>query len=104
MILGIKKELAIFLQAILTGNILFLVYAAVWIVRRIIKHNSFFVSMEDVIFWVGAGLYVFGEIEQTCDGIIRWYFVLGVLLGTFITNGIFQWIRKKSIAKKQKTR
>ncbi len=103
MILGIEKELAIFLQAIITGNLLYLVYSAIRIVRRIIIHNIFFVSVEDLIFWIGAGLYIFGEIEKTSDGIIRWYFVVGVVLGTLLTNSVFQSIQKKHIAKTKKT-
>ena len=103
MILGIEKELAIFLQAIITGNLLYLVYSAIRIVRRIIIHNIFFVSVEDLIFWIGAGLYIFGEIEKTSDGIIRWYFVVGVVLGTLLTNSVFQSIQKKYIAKTKKT-
>ena len=99
MILGIEKELAIFLQAIITGNLLYLVYSAI----RIIRHNIFFVSAEDLIFWIWAGLYIFGEIEKTSDGIIRWYFVAGVVLGTLLTNSVFQSIQKKYIAKTKKT-
>ena len=102
MILGIEKELSVFLQAILAGNIIYLVYSVIRVVRRLWKHNLFFVSLEDLIFWIGTGIYLFIRIYQTSDGIIRWYFVLGVLFGGIITHFIISQISKKYIAKREK--
>lgn len=102
MIQGIEKEVAVFLQAALAGNLVYLVYSAVRIFRRILKHNLFWISVEDFIFWIGTGLYLFTEIYQTSNGSIRWYFVLGALLGGIITHCIIEKIRKKCIAKFKK--
>lgn len=102
MILGIEKEVSVFLQAILAGNLLYLVYCAICVFRRIIRHSLLCVSLEDMIFWLGAGLYIFSKIDQTSDGNIRWYFVLGVLCGAVVTHCIIQKIRKKCIAKSGK--
>lgn len=102
MILGIEKELSVFLQAILAGNIIYLAYSVIRVVRRLWKHNLFFVSLEDLIFWIGTGIYLFIRIYQTSDGIIRWYFVIGVLLGGIITHFIISAISKKYIAKWRK--
>ena len=102
MILGIEKELSVFLQAILAGNIIYLVYSVIRVVRRLWKHNLFFVSLEDLIFWIGTGIYLFVRIYQTSDGIIRWYFVIGVLLGGIVTHFIIFQISKKYIAKRRK--
>ena len=102
MILGIGKELSVFLQAVLAGNIIYLVYSVIRVVRRLWKHNLFFVSLEDLIFWIGTGIYLFVRIYQTSDGIIRWYFVIGVLLGGIVTHFIIFQISKKYIAKRRK--
>ena len=102
MILGIEKELSVFLQAALAGNLIYLVYSAIRVVRRIIKHNLFFVSMEDLIFWIGTGIYLFIKIYQTSNGSIRWYFVIGVLAGGILTHFIIFKITKKYIAKWKK--
>ena len=59
MILGIGKELSVFLQAVLAGNLIYLVYALIRVMRRLWKHNLFFVSLEDLIFWIGTGIYLF---------------------------------------------
>lgn len=102
MILGIEKELFVFLQAALAGNMIYLVYSAIRVVRRIIKHNLFFVSLEDLIFWIGVGIYLFVKIYQTSNGSIRWYFVIGVLTGGLLTHFMISKITKKCIAKWKK--
>ena len=102
MILGIGKELSVILQAVLAGNIIYLAYSVIRVVRRLWKHNLFFVSLEDLIFWIGTGIYLFVRIYQTSDGIIRWYFVIGVLLGGIVTHFIIFQISKKYIAKRRK--
>lgn len=102
MILGIGKELSVFLQAVLAGNLIYLVYSLIRVMRRLWKHNLFFVSLEDLIFWIGTGIYLFVRIYQTSDGIIRWYFVIGVLLGGIVTHFIIFQISKKYIAKRRK--
>lgn len=102
MILGIEKELSVFLQAALAGNLVYLVYSVIRIVRRIIKHNLFFISLEDLIFWIGTGIYLFVKIYQTSNGSIRWYFVIGVLTGGILTHFLICKIAKKYIAKWKK--
>ena len=102
MILGIGKELSVFLQAVLAGNLIYLVYALIRVMRRLWKHNLFFISLEDLIFWIGTGIYLFVRIYQTSDGIIRWYFVIGVLLGGILTHFIISQISKKYIEKRRK--
>lgn len=102
MIQGIGKEVAVFVQAVLAGNIVCLVYNVLRVVRRIVKHNLFWVSVEDVVFWLGAGMYLFLELFRTCNGSIRWYFVIGVLAGGIISHFIIEKIIKKYLAKKEK--
>lgn len=99
MILGIGKEMSVFLQAVFAGNLVCLVYSALRIFRRIIKHNLFWVSLEDLLFWIGTGLYLFIRSFQTSNGNIRWYFVVGVFIGVTITHWIIRKITKKYIAK-----
>ena len=102
MILGIEKELAVFLQAILSGNLVCLVYNALRVFRRILKHNLVWVSIEDFLFWIGTGFYLFFQIYRSSNGVIRWYFVIGVILGGILTYGVVDKILKKYIAKTKK--
>lgn len=102
MILGIERELSVFLQAALAGNIVYLAYFVIRIFRRIVKHSLFWVSLEDALFWIATGFYLFLEIYQTSNGTIRWYFVLGVLVGGILTHYIILKITKKYIDKSKK--
>ena len=102
MMQGIEKEVFIFLHAILTGIIIYLVYSVLRLFRRIVKHNLFWVSVEDLIYWVYIGFYVFFQIYQTSSGIIRWYFVLGTFLGGIITHGVISKILTKYIDNSKK--
>ena len=97
--LGIEKELLVFIQAILAGNLVCLVYCFLRVLRRIIKHNLFFISLEDLMFWIWTGIYLFVQMFKTCDGNIRWYFVIGVLLGGAFTCYFILKLVKKYVAK-----
>ena len=98
MILGIEKELIVFLQAVLAGNLVCLVYSAFRVFRRLVVHNLVWISVEDLLFWIGTGFYLFYQIHKNCNGVIRWYFVIGVLTGGIITYSIVDKIIKKYIA------
>ena len=90
----IREELIIFLTALVTGVILRLMYRCICCFRQIIKHNYFAIGVEDLVFWVGCALYVFVQIYYTSDGSIRWYFVLGVVLGAEIVFALQRRVEK----------
>lgn len=99
MILGIGKELAIFLQALLTGNFLCLSYQVIKLFRKLVRHHWIWISAEDLMFWVFASVIVFLRLQKNCNGNIRWYFVMGLLGGSLITYYFLRKIAGKYIAK-----
>ena len=78
---GIRQEAIIFLCACLSGVVIAVVYQIVLILRRLIKHSWFFMNLEDVLYWIGTGGYLFYQMYCTTYGIVRWYFVLGIVMG-----------------------
>lgn len=100
--IGIANELSIFVSACLSGNLICLVYYVLRVFRRLVKHSLLWISIEDLVFWVGAGVYLFMEMYRTCSGSIRWYFVLGVLAGGVATVRIVQKFTKKILIKQKK--
>lgn len=102
MILGIEKELSVFLQAVLAGNLVYLTYCSIRVFRRIVAHNLFWISLEDALFWIGVGVYLFWQIYKTSNGTIRWYFALGVFAGGILTHYVISKITKKHIDKTKK--
>ena len=95
---GIQEEMMVFLIAVVSGAIVRLVYQCIRCFRRIIVHDLAAVSAEDMIFWLGSAVYMFVQIYHTSDGSIRWYFLLGVVLGVILMsvflNGAGKLIKK----------
>lgn len=102
--LGIGTELSIFISAFLTGIVMCLVYCAIRVFRRLIRHSLFWISMEDFAFWISMSIFLFVEIYRTCKGNIRWYFVLGVLCGGGLMCQIIRILTKKLVDKTKETR
>lgn len=101
---GIEKEVIVFVVALLSGASVRLAYKCLGCFREIVKHSLILIGIEDMIFWIGAAIYLFIQIYQTNSGRIRWHFILGVVIGTVLMSvfvkkfekiwGIF--LRKKS--------
>ncbi len=102
MILGIEREVGVLFQAFLAGNMLCLVYTGLYLIRKLVKHNGFFVALGDMAYWVFAGIYIFLRIQKVCNGNIRWYFVLGLLGGSLITYRFIRKIIGKYVDKSKK--
>ena len=90
----IRGEVIVFLSAILTGVIVRLSYRCISCFRQIIKHSYFAMGIEDLIFWVSCAFYVFVQIYYTSSGSIRWYFVLGIVLGVCFCSEVLRGIEK----------
>lgn len=108
--LGLEKEMAIFVHSVLAGMAVYGAYTVIRIIRRIIKHNLLAVSIEDFLFWTGTSFYLFMEIYHTSNGSVRWFLILGIVAGMiFLSFSVFlakkTWKKiKKSVDKSGKTR
>ena len=81
---AINIELQFFLVSILWGGILLIAYDILRIIRRLIKHDSFIIALEDLIFWVLASLFIFAMIYHENNGVIRGFSIIGILLGAIL--------------------
>ena len=91
----IRGELIIFLVSVTTGIMLRLAYQSMNVFRQLVEHSLFIIGIEDIIFWLGAALYVFVQIYHTSDGAIRWYFILGLVFGTGFCEEMIGRFRKR---------
>ncbi len=98
---AITIEVRFFLISILCGALVLLVYDVLRILRRIIKHNYFFIAVEDLIFWVTAGIFIFVMMYRENDGIIRSFSIMGMAIGMvlyhYILSGFIVYIITKLI-------
>lgn len=97
---GLQSEGMAFVQAVLSGMIVYWGYFCIRKLRRIVSHNLIAISIEDGLFWIATTIYLFVQIYHTSDGSIRWYFVLGLVFGAAVMWRSHNTIRKS--AKKNK--
>lgn len=89
---AIQIEADFFIQSILSGMILLLVYDILRILRRTITHGNLMVGIEDFFYWVASSIYLFHMLFRENDGIIRGFAIIGVLLGMlFYHLSISRW-------------
>lgn len=92
---GLEAEWRTFVQAVVSGMIVYWGYYCIRKWRRVVPHNLVVISIEDGIFWLATAIYLFVQIYHTSNGSIRWHFVLGVVVGGLITYRIQQYVDKK---------
>ncbi|MED9904535.1 MAG: spore cortex biosynthesis protein YabQ [Lachnospiraceae bacterium] len=66
------------------GIFITFIYDIFRIWRRICIHNSFFVSLEDIFFWIFCAVSVFYLMHTQSNGTLRWFAVLGALTGMLL--------------------
>ena len=80
----IMVELRFFMASIIWGMLLIVFYDFLRIFRRVIKHNNFFVAVEDIIYWVVCSILIFRMMYVQNNGIIRGFSILAMLIGMLI--------------------
>lgn len=71
-------------HALMMGIFITFVYDIFRIFRRVIPHKSFLVSAEDICFWIYCAAEVFLMMYHESDGTLRWFAVLGALVGMML--------------------
>ena len=101
---GIEVEGLSFLEAVLTGMTVCSVYTCLRVLRRIVRHAPAAIAAEDLFFWLATAFYMFVQIHHTTSGSIRWYFILGVVLGSVFFSFLSKIpgkLRKKLYARRR---
>ena len=80
----IINEVYFLFSSILMGIIITFAYDFLLIIRRIVRHNLFFISLEDLIFWMVCAITVFYMLYKENNGILRWFAVFGAALGMLL--------------------
>lgn len=76
-------------HAFLTGFYFIFVYDILRVFRRVIPHNRFFLSLEDLGFWIYCATCVFLLMYRESNGTIRWFAVLGAMCGMLLYKKLF---------------
>lgn len=80
----IVSEGKFLLYCFLSGVCITIVYDCLRIFRRVKKHNTGFIALEDLIFWFAAACFLFYMLYETNNGVIRWFSIVGAGAGMLI--------------------
>ncbi len=80
----IINEVTFLLHSFLLGIVITFVYDGFLILRRLIKHSLFLISLEDMIFWIACAIGVFYMLYEENNGILRWFAVFGATMGMLV--------------------
>lgn len=80
------EELLFFCRAFWAGACLAAGYELLRIFRSLLSHSPFWTGVEDILYWCGTGIYLFGMIYRENDGVIRIYALLAVCLGALVLH------------------
>lgn len=80
----IPQQARLFLLAASTGIGMLFVYDLFRIFRRVAKHGTIWIAIEDMFFWVGCAFWLFRLMYRQNDGNIRGFVILGVFIGMLI--------------------
>ncbi len=88
----IVDQVYIFMYAIVGGAIAAFFYDFLRIKRRAIKTNAIIVSIEDIIYWLAAAVFLFITVYKSNSGEIRGYIFIGNIIGVLLYESIFSGI------------
>lgn len=78
------QELLFFCRTFLAGVFLAVCYDVLRIMRRMIVHTSFWMGIEDILYWCFTGIFLFFVIYTENNGVIRSYALLAIGTGALI--------------------
>ena len=77
----IAREGAFWLDCVLLGIAMALVYDSLRVFRRVVPHAGFWISLEDLLYWAFVSFRFFGLLYSENNGSLRWFSVAGAFLG-----------------------
>lgn len=78
------SENLILLYSLGMGIFITFVYDILRIIRRVYAHNNILISLEDILFWIFSAIAVFYLMHAQSNGTLRWFAVLGALVGMLL--------------------
>ena len=81
MIVSLHAQAQLFLLTILIGGSMGLLYDALRLFRRTVRHSRFWLQAEDALFWLLAVFAVFLILLQTNAGEVRFFVIFGLFGG-----------------------
>ena len=81
--------------AVLSGMTMVCAYACIRNLRKVFRHSRILVNVEDAVYWICMAWYLFEQIYHVSNGVIRWYFVVGIIVGAAVFYTVEKRIRNR---------
>lgn len=103
----IWQQLEYVLASFAAGAIVVFLYDLLLIFREIMWHSRFLIAVEDILFWIAAGVTVFFVVIYSInEGAVRGYAVFGMAVGMYAGHMIvgrrILRLARKAVVKVQK--
>lgn len=96
---NIFQEMDFFAVSFALGILLVLVYDCLRIFRRLVRHGTVWISLEDLCYWVFTAFVIFAMLYRKNDGLIRGFSIGGIVLGMLLYNQLISRYTVKYIAR-----
>lgn len=91
--MDIAVEVRLFFSAVYTGIMAYCFYQILVILRKCIPHSAIVIDLEDLLYWIFLSRYIFHRVFVLMDGVIRLFFVVGVILGALLMGEMKRQLR-----------
>jgi len=84
----INAELEYFKLCVIYGFFLMMSYDLFRVLRRLIIHRDFIVTIEDIVYGIFIGIQIFRLNYNNNNGVVRFFMFVGLILGSIIYHKI----------------
>lgn len=81
---SIMEEVYFFINSLLMGIMITFVYDLLIIFRKVVRHNHFCISLEDLLFWIACAIGIFAMLYEENNGVPRWFAIAGAAVGMIL--------------------
>lgn len=95
---GIVFELQFFSRAFFWGILMMVFYSVLAGFRKLVKHSTFAVAVEDLLYWLLCSVCIFRMLYMENSGAVRGFAIVAVVLGMILYlqfEKLFKKIRNK---------
>lgn len=74
----------LFMIFTIVGMIIGVLFDIFRILRKTIKTKDFVTYIEDMVFWILTGIIIIYSMYTFCDGELRFFMIVGIIIGTIL--------------------
>ena len=93
-----SNQAYLFMVFSIVGVLIGVLFDIFRIIRKTFKTNDIITYLEDILFWILTGIIVIYAMYRFCDGELRFFMIIGIVMGTclYIVT-ISQYVIKISV-------